>query len=67
MEKEFWASVEKKKGERQKSKKGNTRSTGLVKFRGTAGPLQSGRRSVKIEHMKRERRIGKIGKETEAK
>lgn len=56
-----------KKTEKRKKGKGNTRSAGLVKFRGTAGPYKVSEKSVKIENIKRERGIGKIGKESEAK
>lgn len=35
---------EKEKTEKRKTGKGNTRSAGLVKFRGTAGPYKVGER-----------------------
>lgn len=46
MDNKFCASgVRKKEKERtEKRKKGNTRSAGLVKFRGTAGPYKVGER-----------------------
>lgn len=55
MEVKFYVNGLQKKRRKGKRSKGNKRSMGLVKFRGTAGPYKVGEIG-KIWHIKRERR-----------